>query len=138
MTKIFADSNFFIALSNPDDTLNEIAIQRSREIRDKKLPIVISRFIFSETVTVLSQRTNRQIAINAGIDMLSGQIGIVEIDQRVSDAAWKIFQDIGKKNMSFVDCSILAIMQAEGISKLLTFDREDFSNLRRTYDFSFY
>ncbi len=34
---------------------------------------------------------------------------------------------MNKKNMSFVDCSILAVLQYEGINALLTFDQKDFT-----------
>lgn len=40
--------------------------------------------------------------------------------------------------MSFVDCSILTAMDAEGIDKLLTFDQEDFAPLRKKYRFSLF
>jgi len=52
--------------------------------------------------------------------------------------SWLIFQEIKRKNISFVDCSILTVMRYMGIKKLLTFDTADFAGLRRKYSFNFY
>jgi len=43
-----------------------------------------------------------------------------------------------KNNKVFVDCSTLAAMKAEGIKKLLTFDKKDFTSLKKEYRFGFY
>ncbi len=139
MTKIFVDSNFLIALNNPSDSLYERSLFKSREIEKEQITVVISNFIVIETVTVLSQRAGRKIAIEAGKRLIeSGDYEIIEIAETRFQQSWSIFQDIAKKNMSFVDCSSIAVMQAEGINKFLTFNTEDFASLRKKYSFSFY
>lgn len=139
MTKIFADSNFFIALFNPSDTLHNRALLAKEKLEKDGYPVVISNFVFLESVTVLSQRMGRESAIFLGKHLVEDEnFEWVYVDERLQDASWAIFKQTRKKNMGLVDCSHLAIMQAEGISRLLTFDEEDFSNLRKVYDFSFY
>lgn len=137
--KILVDSNFLVALSKEDDSLHKQALKVKARLKKERVKIVISNLIFIETVTVLSMRAGRKIAINAGEDLLSRNgIDIIRIGSEVELSAWEIFKDVKKKNMSFVDCSSIAVMQAEGINKFLTFDEEDFSPLRKKYSFSFY
>ncbi|MBI3289987.1 PIN domain-containing protein [Candidatus Microgenomates bacterium] len=139
MTKIFVDSNYFIALYNPEDSLYENAQRTSRVVTKEKPQLVISNFIFLETVTVLSQRAGKDAAILIGKHLIRDQrIEIIYINEELNELTWKIFQQIKRKNLSFVDASIIACMQYEDINKLLTFDEEDFSNLRRKYRFSFF
>lgn len=139
MTKIFADSNFFIGLFNPADSLHKKAINTVQRLDKTKVQVYFSNLIFSEVVTVLSQKTGKKVAVEAGEELLKpDKYSIVHVGEDLSVLTWDIFQGISKKNMSFVDCSSIAIMQTEGINKFLTFDEEDFSPLRKKYSFSFY
>ncbi|OGK16226.1 hypothetical protein A2774_04545 [Candidatus Roizmanbacteria bacterium RIFCSPHIGHO2_01_FULL_39_12c] len=100
--------------------------------------LYISSYIFSEVTTVLLQKVGRKGAIIAGNNILnSGNFHFIDFDKKVQNLSWKIFQEINKKNISFVDCTILAVMDYMGIKKLLTLDATDFAGLRRKYSFSF-
>ena len=134
---IFVDSNYFIGLSNPDDLLYARARKIAQSIQDDIL--VLSNFVFGEVVTVVSQRRSREAGIEAGQYILSHpRIRFVHIDENLQKESWRIFQEIQSKNISFVDCSIIAAMNAEDISTLLTFDRSDFAALQKQYRFSLY
>lgn len=138
-SRIFVDSNFFIALFNPTDTLNQKALTISQKIKKENPQLYISNFVFLEVVTVLSQKVSRKTSVSLGNHLLRDkQLEIIHIDKQLHEMTWEIFQNIKKKNVSFVDCSILAVMKAEGIKKLLTFDQKDFLGLRRKYRFSFW
>lgn len=129
--KILVDSNFFIALFNPPDTLHQEALKISHKFRKETPELYISNFIFLEIVTVLAQRIGRTAAISLGDHLLKDkQLRVIHIDRRLNELTWEVFKGIKKKNISFVDCSILALIKTEGIRKLLTFDREDFALLR--------
>ncbi len=134
MIEIFVDANFFIALFYSKDSLHKRAITISKKLKKESIQLVISNLIFAEVVTVISQRVSRDIAIHAGQEIFKNPaVRMVYIDEYLHNLSWQIFQEISKKDMSFVDCSILGVMRAEGIQKLLTFDREDFSPLTRHY-----
>lgn len=136
-SKVFVDSNFYIALFNPEDTLYNKAVQVSKTIQKKGLKIFISNLIFLEAVTVLSMRTGRKTAVETGIRLLENP-NFIHIDLSLEEKTWEIFKKIDRKNMSFVDCSILALMQLEGINYLLTFDEKDFKSLQKAYSFKLY
>jgi predicted nucleic acid-binding protein len=79
------------------------------------------------------------VAIEAGKAILSNPfIDLIHIDWLLHKEAWKIFQEIEHKNISFVDASIIAAMQAEGIKTLLTLDTTDFKKLVKRYRIKFY
>src|SRR5215469_15869582 len=134
---LFIDSNFFIALYNPEDNLHEKAKQIAKKLQIDNPYIYYSNFIFLETVTILSQRVSRDYARAAGNKLLNNNSFII-IDEQLQKRSWEIFEKIDKKNVSFVDCSTLAIMEFENISQLLSFDLTDFKPLQNIYKFTFY
>lgn len=137
--RVFVDSNYFVALFNPSDALHKRALDLARNIDSQNAFLVISNFVFLEIVTVLSQRRGRKVAIEVGEHLLTNSlITIIQVDELLQRESWHIFQNIMEKNVSFVDSSIVAVMKAEYITKLLTFDAKDFKKLRKRYQFNFY
>ncbi|TSC97166.1 MAG: Uncharacterized protein Greene071421_552 [Parcubacteria group bacterium Greene0714_21] len=137
--QLFVDSNYFIALFNERDTLAQKARSISEELDIRPTTLVISSLVFLEIVTITSMRAGRKIAKEAGASLLSRQdIRVIHVDEAIQNEAWNIFQETEEKNISFVDCSIIAAMKAEDISTLLTFDRADFTALQKQYRFSLY
>lgn len=137
--KSFCDSNYFVALFNASDSLYERALHTAQRIKRERIHLIISNLIFSEIVTVLSQKTGKRSALRAGRFLLEDPfLQIVLIDEFLQDQTWQIFQAVREKNISFVDCSIIAAMKAEGIRELLTFDHQDFKKLQNSHRFKFF
>lgn len=137
-SRIFVDSNYFVALFNPSDALHRHALDLAERIDSQDIPLVISNFVFLEVVTVLSQRRGRKVAIDVGEHLLTNPlIAIIHVDELSQLESWRIFQNIKEKNASFVDSSIIAVMQSERINALLTFDIQDFKKLQKQYRFNF-
>ena len=138
-SEIFADSNYFIALANENDSLHTRALAVSKTIEKSAIQLHISNLVFLEVVTVLSQKRNREVANKTGQYLLSDtRISFFHIDEQLQEESWKLFQSIPLKNMGFVDCSTIAVMKALDVSELLTFDTTDFRKLQGTYRFSFF
>lgn len=136
---IFADSNYLVALFNGQDALAKKADAVSETLDKYDTTLVISSFVFLEVVTITSMKAGREIATEAGRSLLSNpRIRIIHIDENLQEESWRIFQQIRAKNISFVDCSIIATMKAEAISTLLTFDETDFKRLQEPYGFKLY
>lgn len=90
-------------------------------------------------VTILAQRAGRALAIKAGQRLHNTDaFTFIQSATKLDQASWKIFQTINNKNMSFVDCSILATLKQEHIPYLLTFDKTDFAKLQKQYHFTLY
>src|SRR6266581_3868550 len=107
---IFIDSNYFIALYNPGDLLHEKAKEIAKQLQKDNPYTFISNFIFLETVTVLSQRLGKEYALSAGNKLLQSH-SLIVINARFQNRSWEIFKKTERKNVSFVDCSTLAIME---------------------------
>lgn len=136
---VFVDSNYFIALFNPVDTFHERARLIGEGISTQDISLVISNFIFLEILTVVSQKVGKYAAVEAGNKIKKNPlIESIHIDEFLQEKSWEIFQEIKRKDVSFVDCSILAVMKIEGIKELLTFDISDFEPLQKQYKFHFY
>ena len=134
MKSICLDSNYIIALSNQRDTLHNRAVSCAPIIEGKQL--FLSSLVYSEAMTVLSQQVDRSTAIEVGQTLLSSpNITLIHISYQLFMDSWQVFSKINKKNMSFVDCSILAMMKAHRIKKLLTFDLTDFAPLQKQFGF---
>lgn len=137
--KIYIDSNYFIALYNLEDANYAHAFQVSRHLDGKPLRLFTSNLVFAEVVTVLSQRVGKKTAIQTGNYLLSrADLSLLHIDEELQEESWRIFQRIEQKNISFIDCSIIAAMKTENITNLLTLDKKDFKQLQKHYRFSFY
>lgn len=137
--RVFGDSNFFVALLNPFDSLHEKALQASLRMKEELCQLIITNLIFLEIVTILSQRVSRRVSITFGTHILQdNQIEIIHVDEELQKRSWEIFQTTDKKNVSFVDCSILATMKFNNVHTLLTFDREDFQQLLKEHKFSLF
>lgn len=135
---VFIDSSYLIALFNPADTLHIKAKKITETLYQSAYSHVISNFIFLEVVTVLSQRQGRKSAFEVGTSLLSTpHIEIIHIDTKLQHETWDIFHSVELKDVSFVDCSIIATMNAEGITTLLTFDMQ-FKKLQKNHRFSLY
>src|SRR5579862_7393177 len=136
---VFVDSNYFIALGNANDSLHEQALLLSDKLFEEHAIFIFTNFIFAEIVTVLSQRTNRENAIRFGKELLHNkQVAMVTITKSLHDKSWEIFQKTERKNISFVDCSTLVVMEFENISTLLSFDKTNFKPLQKFHRFTFY
>lgn len=137
--RVFVDSNYFVALFNPSDSLHKNALDVARRIDLQNISLVISNFVFLEIVTVLSQRRGRKVAVEVGEHLLTNPlIVIAHVDELLQRESWYIFQNIKNKDVSFVDSSIIAIMRSEEINTLLTFDTRDFRKLQKQYPLDFY
>jgi predicted nucleic acid-binding protein len=137
--RIFVDSNYFVALFNSSDTLYPKALKIAKKIDEEGISLTISNLIFLEIVTVLSQKRGKRVAIEVGEYLLSNpKITLIHIDELLQEQTWNVFKQIKNKDISFVDCSIIAAMKSEGIDELLTFDVEDFKKFQKNHRFRLY
>ena len=138
-SRLFVDANYFIALLNPADKLHGNAREIAGMLEREKRPLVISNLVFLEIVTILSQRGGKTVAIEGGKYLLLHPfIQQIHIDEWLHSESWRVFQEVSAKNISFIDCSTIAVMNAENIASLLTFDFTDFKTLRKKHHFEFF
>lgn len=131
---VFIDTSFLVALYNKKDTLHEKAKLYTGDL--EKVHVVISNFILLESYTILSQRASKQQAISFGNYVRKyNPYDIFWIERELENEVWRTFTSIKDKNFSYVDASILTVIQKEGISHLLSFDHA-FKRLEKEYSFN--
>lgn len=136
---VFVDANFFVALANVNDPLYSKAIEIAQDLGNPSVIKIISNYIFLEITTVLSLRVGREAAINSGTKILNDKsIKVINVDDFMHNKSWEVFKNEERKNLSFVDCSIIALMSYFGFTNLLSFDNTDFVPLAKKYNFNLY
>ena len=119
---IFLDSSMFVAYWNLRDAHHEKADKLMKKILNQEygLPF-FSDYIFDEVVTVLLFKVGFNIANEIGEYLLNSELEMVAVDKDLFSKSWDFFNT--SQNLSFTDCTILAIMEEYRISKLATFDK---------------
>ncbi len=124
---VFADTGVFVAAANRSDK-NHAAAKSLLEaaLRGEHGVTYTSGYVVDETITTALSRThNHAIAVNAGRLILdSPRIEKLYTGPEEFNDAWRRFQALRKKPMSFTDCTTLSHMERRGLKKLMSFDSE--------------
>jgi uncharacterized protein len=124
---IFIDTGIFIAVRNRSDNLHEKALPlMERALRGEFGRVCTSDFIVDEAVTTALARTHRHdLAVKTGQSIIdSPRIELLSVGRGEFRSAWDKFQKLSERPMSFTDCTSLALMEAHGIEKIMSFDAE--------------
>ena len=123
---IFVDADAFVALTKEDDSNHERSRQTFGRLADSPVTFITSNYVFSEVITVLSQRVNHQAAVAFIQNMKSADnIFLIErINNEVEDKALEIFIEQTSKNVSFVDCTNIALIQEKQLDGIFSFDED--------------
>lgn len=120
---IFIDASFYISLLKPTDSNHDSAVSIAKE--HGLAPKITSQSVLGEVATVGSQRFSREATIVFIDDILHGRTTTVLFETpTLVDRAWEIFKRVTKKDVSWVDCYSLAIIEAYKIETVLTFDKD--------------
>ncbi len=122
---IFIDTGVFVAARNK----NDVNYTRAKELFKSVLKgdfgrIFTSDYIIDEAVTLALVRTrNHQIAVNTGKFILeSPRIEKLTVSPDECNESWKTFLKLGKKFLSFTDCTSLVLAKNHGITRVMSFD----------------
>ncbi len=122
---IFIDTGVFVAARNKSD----VNRSRARELLRSGLSgefgrLFTSDYIVDEAVTLALVRTrNFQLATNLGKFIIdSPRIERLAVTNDDFDESWKTFQKLGKKFLSFTDCTSLALAKNHSIPRIMSFD----------------
>ncbi len=122
---IFLDTSVLVAYIVDRDSNHGKAVQLVDSIIAGRYgSAVTSDYVFDETVTVVLVRTKSlRSAITSG-QLIKESIGVISVNDIIFENAWKLFKDQESTRFSFTDCTILALISANHIENLATFDKE--------------
>lgn len=125
---IFIDTSFYLALINPQDSTHSQALSLRKIYEDNQR--VTSNSVLSELATVGAIRLSKSKTIQFIEQIESGKTKIITEQKSDLSLAWKLFKQSKSKNISWVDCHIVAISQRLNIKRILSFDK-DIERLQR-------
>ena len=118
---IFTDASAIVSLYSSTDPNHHLAKAIMSNLKADQL--IISNFVYAEITTIISQRVSKEKAILAG-NYMKENFKIFRLTEEIENLAWEIFKKQTSKNVSFVDCSTIALFQKGVFDKLFTFDTD--------------
>lgn len=127
---IILDTSFIVAYYNEIDENHSIARELIKDIVNFKFgQLHITDYIFSETVTVgLIRLKNLDRAVRIGNYLLKAA-KLIEVQKVGFNEAWGVFKKQKDTDLSFTDCTTIAVMHDTKITNIATFD-EDFKTIK--------
>lgn len=127
--RLFVDTGAWLALNDKRDRYHHKAVSISKDLKKQKVKMVISEYVFVESLTLIRYRVGYQSALLFGNKIMESKIvEFMEVDESIRNGAWEIFQKYKDQHFSFVDCVSFVVMQRLNLKKVFTFD-EHFSYL---------
>jgi predicted nucleic acid-binding protein len=121
---VLVDSDAFVALVKEDDANHARALDTIHRLKQEKAQLFTSNYVFSEAVTVISQRVTHEDALKF-IQLLRSPLSpfvIKRVTEEVEELAIEIFERQTSKNTSFVDCTNMALMDYFRVDRVFSFD----------------
>jgi predicted nucleic acid-binding protein len=124
MTILFADTGYWIALLDPQDTLHQRAKSLTTSLTSAK--IVTSEMVFTEVLNAFSKRGSflRKSAVSLieGVG-INPNVTVVPQTSELFQAALQLYRQRPDQAWGHTDCSSFCIMHQQGIREALAYDR---------------
>jgi predicted nucleic acid-binding protein len=127
VNRVFVDTSAFIAVFDKDDDLHSEALRLFDEIKNKKIQMVVTDYILSESITTAMARAGHRIAVTVGEFILGSHVvELIWLDKTIKLKAWEFFKKYSDKSYSFTDCTSFVVMKEIKVNHFFAFD-EDFT-----------
>ena len=121
MKRIFVDTGAWYALVDKKDPDHSAA---ASFLKNNKVPLLTTNFIFDEAVTLLRRRLGWIIAVRFGRLLKNSRLTTLMAVQRESEEkAWELFLKFKDQDFSYTDCTSFAVMEALKVDTAFSFDR---------------
>ena len=124
MPEVFADTGYWIALLNRNDSLNAKA--RELSVTLQEATIVTTEMVLTELLNNASRRGNDRRRLTADAVVTWTANSRVEVVPQTSEqfhAALELYQARLDQGWSLVDCASFIVMETRQIQEALAFDR---------------
>jgi predicted nucleic acid-binding protein len=123
MRRVFADTNYLLALINRNDHLHHAAMAAQKNV--KSAQIVTTDEVLSEFLNYCSSRgpSIRLIAAQMVDGLRSDpKVTVVEQSRKTFDGGLQLYKNRHDKEYSLADCISFQLMMRDGIKEVLTHD----------------
>lgn len=121
----FADTSALKAVFDKDDEFHERAIPFWEKARSEKIGFLTSNFVLDEFYTLARSHLGKSAVLQFHRDLVKSkaQIKIVRISIKDEVEAWRFFEKLPGRRLSFTDCTSFALVKRLGLKGVFTFDR---------------
>ncbi|BCB96064.1 DNA-binding protein [Dissulfurispira thermophila] len=120
MKRLFVDTGAWYALVDKNDPDHKEALSF---IKNNKIPLLTTNFIFDETITLLRSRLGWSVAKEFGQRLKDSRfVSLISVEDEDEEKAWEIFLKYKDKDFSYTDCTSFAVMKRLKIDFAFTFD----------------
>jgi len=121
MKTVFADTSYYIALTNPNDEYAGAACEYTRGFGGF---LVTTAWVLTEVANHLRHAPNRQLVLSLFADLRDDRrVTIVPPTLEFFDRGLDLYRDRPDKDWSLTDCISFVVMQQRGMTEALTGDR---------------
>jgi uncharacterized protein len=122
MRRVFADSLYWIAVSNPRDQWHTAAMQAGNVIRGSK--IVTTEEVLSEFLTAFRYTPRLRTIVARRVTQIYQTTIVIPQSAQSFRAGFDLYQSRPDKKYSLPDCISMKTMRQEGIVDILTHDND--------------
>lgn len=121
--KLFVDTSWFKAFSDPKDDFYKSAIGQYKTIKENNIKLITTNYILDESYTLIRKRVGYQSVMdfNEMLPSLVGTLKLVRITPHDEFEAWTWFKK-DWSDLSFTDCTSFAVMKRLELKDVATFD----------------
>jgi predicted nucleic acid-binding protein len=119
MSKVFADTFYFLALLNKKDEAHDRAVAYAALI-DK---LVTTEWVLTELADGLAASRHRHMFWETRQELLAdADVHVVPLDSHIHEEGIRLYADRPDKEWSLTDCISFVVMRQEAITEALTGD----------------
>jgi predicted nucleic acid-binding protein len=124
MKIVFTDTSYLLALEFKSDQNHQVAQKHWQNLQQLSFSLIITSYVFDETVTYINSRERHDRAVQIGEMLLSSpSVEIVHVNEDLFFEGWTIFQKYHDKRYSLTDCISFVVMRQKHLDTALTFDK---------------
>jgi len=119
VSKVFADTFYFLALLNKNDEAHARALQYSAQIEQ----LVTTEWVLTELADGLASSRHRSMFLETRQELLAdADVQVIHLDMQLHEEGIRLYANRADKEWSLTDCISFVVMQREGIAEALTGD----------------
>jgi predicted nucleic acid-binding protein len=124
MGSVFVDTPFLYALEDLSDQNHGYAKKIWKKALKNPPRLVLTSYIFDETVTLLQATLNHAKAFEVGNRLLeSALVDFIHVTPELFLSAWAYFTKHRDKGYSFTDCTSFVVMGDRDLKVAFSFDK---------------
>ena len=119
MSKVFADTFYFLALLNKNDKAHAKALQYSALIER----LITTEWVLTELADGLASSRHRSMFLQTRQELLAdADVQVIPLDVRLHEEGIRLYASRADKEWSLTDCISFVVMRREAVTEALTGD----------------